>query len=76
MKTILIILTFIGFLTLGIFLDSLIINWLAHFLNSAGEGWVIFTKVVLWTIFSYFTGGPIFASAFIVSGAIKTTVQK
>lgn len=72
MKNILIALCFIILIGLGIFLDSLFVNWVASFLGNSPIGWIILTKIVLWFMVAFFTGGPIFALSFILIGAIKT----
>ena len=76
MKTFLILLTFIGSLLLGLFIDGAIVNGIAWLAKSLPLAWVIFIKVLSWAILSFFTGGPIFALSFIASGAIKTSIEE
>jgi len=79
MKTALIFLFFIVSITLGILVDSLMINWIISALKIAitvPANWEIGLKIALWAVFSFFTGGMIFSFSFVASGAIKTALNK
>ena len=73
MKNILIALCFTVLIMLGIFLDSLFINWIVSFLGNSPLPWIIFSELILWVIIAFFTGGPVLALSFVLVGAIKTT---
>lgn len=62
--------------SLGIFLDSLIVDWIMSFLTNFNNIWQVVFRVSLWALLSLFTGGLIFAASFITAGAIKTTLDK
>jgi cytochrome b subunit of formate dehydrogenase len=76
MKTILIILTFMLLISSGIYLDSMLVNFTISLLPKLSAAWLVFTKMFLWILLSIFTGGPIFAISFIITGAIKTELEK
>jgi len=76
MKTILIILTFMLLISSGIYLDSMLVNFAVSLLPKLSAAWLVFTKMFLWILLSIFTGGPIFAISFIITGAIKTELEK
>jgi len=73
MRTFLTTLIFIVLISLGIFLDSLAINFITSFFKTIPHGWMILAKVGLWSLFAYFTGGLIFATAFVFAGAIRNS---
>jgi len=75
MKTFLIVVVFASILSAAIYLDSLAIHWIISLFGKISRTWDITFKVALWTLFSFFTGGPAFAIAFILSGAIKTKLD-
>ena len=74
-KNVLIVSMFILALSLGIFLDSLLVSWIVSFFVRASLLTLATVKVVSWIVLSFFTGGPIFAIAFIFSGAVKTSLE-
>lgn len=75
MRTITTILVFVVFISLGIFLDSLAINFIMSFFKNISATWLVVSKICLWTLFAYFTGGLIFAASFVAAGAIRNSVN-
>jgi hypothetical protein len=76
MKTILTVFIFTFFISLGIYLDSLAVGFISSMLSGIQHVWIIAVKVFLWIVLAYFTGGPIFAISFIISGAIRNSTNK
>jgi hypothetical protein len=76
MKNFLIATIFLILVSLGIFLDSLLVDWICSFLTGVSAAWLVTIKVGIWAILSFFTGGIIFAASFIAAGAIKTTLDR